>query len=570
MSFARAYSYHLPRQASADETSAVYDSIPPLLLSPSHRSRLASMTPSSRLRQPPNAASPLLLDTEKPLQHMEPLSIDASTPHAHYTAPSYTAKHASLSYVDSVLATPRPGYTPTRYISPEYWRIFMGNFRTLFTLAWPVILSYLLQFSQGIVNLVFIGHISAEKLAAAALGNMVRTSHTGTTTCTYSLLSISGSLIHCLLCDSIRVCVCQYANITGYAVAFGLATAVDTLCSQAYGAGSLMLIGLVVQRAACIMIVTSMPIFVLWYYCADLLILLKQDPAISAEAGQYVWRLAPSLIPYLLFELLKKYLIAQRIMKPMIVVLLLTSLCHVLLVYLFIYPLGMGFLGAPSATATAQCLMLVIGVLVIYHRGYHKQTWPRLSTDIFRGWLPILRFGLPGMFMLCLEWWSFELCALAAGWMGAIQLDSFVVLLQVQSFIFMIPLGLSIAISTVTGNRLGAGQPGLAKQGAAVAIGIGLVTQTMVAVILILARTQVGRLFSDDQSVVDMVTEVFPITGVMLLFDAMQVVCGGVLRGLGYQSIGAITNLAGFYLFVSHTQLAHIVLCMRHPQSNSL
>ena len=352
------------------------------------------------------------------------------------------------------------------------------------------------------------------------------------------------------------LCVCQYANITGYAVAFGLATAVDTLCSQAYGAGSMMLIGLIVQRAACIMVLTSAPIFVVWYYCADLLILLKQDPAISAEAGQYVWRLAPSLIPYLLFELLKKYLIAQRIMKPMIFILLVTSLCHVLLVYLFIYPLGMGFLGAPSATATAQCIMLALGIFVIHHRGYHKQTWPSLSMDIFRGWFAILRFGLPGMLMLCLEWWSFELCALAAGWLGAIQLDSFVVLLQVQSFIFMIPLGLSVAISTVTGNRLGAGQPRLAKQGASVAVCIGLVSQSMVAVVLVLARKQVGRLFSDDDAVVDTVSEVFPITGVMLLFDAMQVVCGGVLRGIGYQSIGAATNLTGFYIFVSHISYA--------------
>lgn len=169
MSFARAYSYHMPRQASAEDTSKVYESAPPLLLSPSHRSRLAAQTPSNRVKQQPfNASSPLLLDVGMPLQPMEPLTIDAATPHA---AHSSDPKH--MSYVDSLLATPRPGYTPTQYISPGNWRIFMSNFRTLFTLAWPVILSYLLQFSQGIVNLVFLGHISPEALAAAALGNMV-------------------------------------------------------------------------------------------------------------------------------------------------------------------------------------------------------------------------------------------------------------------------------------------------------------------------------------------------------------------------------------------------------------
>jgi MATE family multidrug resistance protein len=63
------------------------------------------------------------------------------------------------------------------------------------------------------------------------------------------------------------------------------------------------------------MVLISIPIFMVWYYCADLLILLKQDPAISADAGRYVWRMAPSLIPYLWFEVMKKWLIAQRIVS---------------------------------------------------------------------------------------------------------------------------------------------------------------------------------------------------------------------------------------------------------------
>ena len=191
MSFGRAYSYHNPRQASAVDTNRLLESAPPFVLSPSNRTRTAA-TPSNRSRNaatPSNRSrqqsangvntSPLLLETDnETYQPHSPLSIDASTPHAsHVTfaagASDKTTAPAHRSYIDSLLATPRPGYTPTKLISPAYWKIFMSNFRTLFTLAWPVILSYLLQFSQGIVNLVFIGHISAEKLAAAALGNMV-------------------------------------------------------------------------------------------------------------------------------------------------------------------------------------------------------------------------------------------------------------------------------------------------------------------------------------------------------------------------------------------------------------
>ena len=174
MSFARAYSYHMPRQASSEDANRVYESAPFQLLSPSHRSRMAQTPISARTKaQQPKGASPLQLDTGMPLLPMEPLSIDPSTPHASSPPGSHPATGHTASYIDSLLATPRPGYTPIALISPEYWKVFMSNFRTLFTLSWPVILSYLLQFSQGIVSLVFIGHISADALAAAALGNMV-------------------------------------------------------------------------------------------------------------------------------------------------------------------------------------------------------------------------------------------------------------------------------------------------------------------------------------------------------------------------------------------------------------
>ena len=105
-----------------------------------------------------------------------------------------------------------------------------------------------------------------------------------------------------------------------------------------------------------------------------------------------------------------------------------------------------------------------------------------------------------------------------------------------------------MAISTITGNRLGAGDPHLAQQGATVAMIVGLVLQIFIALILFLARSQVGKVFSNDVEVVGMVEEVFPITAVMLLFDAVQSVGSGILRGIGFQKIGALTNLAGYYI----------------------
>jgi len=395
--------------------------------------------------------------------------------------------------------------------SPTYREIFKQNLPPLFKLAFPVVATYILQYSLNITNLIFIGHISAEKLAAAALGVM-------------------------------------YVNITGYAIALGFATAVDTLCSQAFGAGSYKLMGLVAQRAAIMLVFITIPIFILWYYCSDILILLRQDPIISLDAGDYVWTMSYSLIPYVWFEVSKKYLINQQLLKPLLYVLVFINLLNILLVYLYIHAFDMGFLGGPRATMTAQWLMLFITIGLCKYKGYHTKSWPPLSKDMFSGWGPIFKLGAMGALMLSAEWWAFELCSLMAGWVGEIELDSFVVLLQLQSLMFMVPMGIGVAVSTITGNHLGAGKPLEAKYVGQVSIILALIIQVMLAFLVFLLRYQIGQLFSNDERVIELVASVAPITSGMLVFDALQAVASGILRGVGLQSIGAVTNLLGYYM----------------------
>jgi MATE family multidrug resistance protein len=107
-----------------------------------------------------------------------------------------------------------------------------SELRILLTSALPLILTSLLQFFQIGVALMFIGRIGKDELAAVSLA-------------------------------------CLTANVTGWSVFQGLASALDTLCPQAYGAGLHKLVGLHAQRMAVLLLLTAFPIAILW--CASLL-----------------------------------------------------------------------------------------------------------------------------------------------------------------------------------------------------------------------------------------------------------------------------------------------------------
>ena len=67
------------------------------------------------------------------------------------------------------------------------------------------------------------------------------------------------------------------------------------------------------------------------------------------------------------------------------------------------------------------------------------------------------------MLMLCFEWWAFELLAIFTGLLGVNELAAEVVIINMVSFIFMLPLGISYSASALTGNYLGEGKIDLAK-----------------------------------------------------------------------------------------------------------
>ncbi|KAI9592465.1 mate-domain-containing protein [Syncephalis fuscata] len=379
-------------------------------------------------------------------------------------------------------------------------------------LASPVVVAYLLQKSIDIACVFALGHKGALELAAAALGSM-------------------------------------YISVTGWAVANGMATALDTLGSQSYTASKdSYALGVYLQRAMLIMFLITLPIGVSWWHAESILLYLGQSPELSVLSGAFTRWALPALVPYFMFECMKRYLQAQGIMDAGTYILMITSPFNAILNYLLIWwpPMAVGFIGAPIAIAITHWFNFGLSIMYVRYIGGGK-CWGGFSREAFRGWGQFIKLGLAGVGLICSEWWAFEIVALAAGYLGTISLAAQSIVLTTVAILYMIPSGISITVANRIGNELGAKNDNRAHLACNSALLLAACVATFNTLLLLIFKGQWGLLFNNDPEVVELVSKVLPIVALFQIGDVFGGICGGVLRGAGQQHFGAYLTLFGYY-----------------------
>ncbi|VAI81853.1 unnamed protein product [Triticum turgidum subsp. durum] len=102
--------------------------------------------------------------------------------------------------------------------------------------------------------------------------------------------------------------------------------------------------------------------------------------------------------------------------------------------------------------------------------------------------------------------------------------------------------------STRVSNELGAGRPDAARLATQVIMLLGVVSSISVSLAIVLMRNLWGYAYSNDKEVVEYISRIMPIIAVAFLFDDMQCVLSGIVRGCGFQKIGSYVNLSAYYL----------------------
>jgi MATE family multidrug resistance protein len=342
----------------------------------------------------------------------------------------------------------------------------------------------------------------------------------------------------------------MFASVTAWSIAFGTATALDTLCSQAWtGAKDKTLVGVHLQRALCILGLMFIPIAFIWWNCTDILLSLNQEPELAYLSGQFLRCLSLGAPAFIAFEATKKYLQAQGIMQASTYVLMIVSPINLILNYTLVYlpPFELGFEGAPLATSFSYWLMLTL--LICYIRFVDgKAAWGGWSTECLTGWWPFLKLSIPSLLMITAEWWAFELSSLAASYLSTNDLAAQSIVLTTCSATYTIPFGVSVAASNRIGNALGESNAEKARRASIVAILFAIFFGGLNSTFFMAVRSKFGYVFTNDGDVVQLVSKIMPLCALFQIADGVAGVCGGVVRGMGRQSFAAWINLISYYV----------------------
>ncbi|KAJ3070777.1 hypothetical protein HDU98_006211 [Podochytrium sp. JEL0797] len=349
-----------------------------------------------------------------------------------------------------------------------------------------------------------------------------------------------------------------FANVTGYSIVVGMGSAIDTLCSQSYGEyldgrGDKKELGRHLTRSLFIMYLLCIPISILWWFTEPLLLLLGQDASIAHLSGKYTTLLIPSLIPFVLSEYTKRFLMSQGIMSAQMLIIGIVAPLNCLLQYvLVISPFRIGAQGEGASIALVISHSLIALSLILYVKlvkggdSYGGWEWPQI-LHLKKLWI-VTSLGVSGVLMTCSEWWAWEIVALIAGLLSPSYLAAQTIVLSASFWTYTIPLGVAIACTTRIGNALGAQRPDKARLATAVVLCLGLVLSLLNSLALMAGRSALGSVFSDDPEVIRIVGEIVPLVAAFQIVDGLNCICGGILRGAGRPEIGAILNMIAYYL----------------------
>ncbi|KAL6973605.1 Protein DETOXIFICATION 16, partial [Sarracenia purpurea var. burkii] len=330
----------------------------------------------------------------------------------------------------------------------------------------------------------------------------------------------------------------------------GMASALDTLCGQSYGAKQYHMLGIQMQRAMFVLLLVSIPLAVIWANTGPILVTLGQDPEISQVSQLFAQYMIPSIFAYSLLQCLVKFLQTQNNVFPMMISSGITTLLHLLLCWILVFKVGLGIRGAALANSISYWMNVVLLAIYVKFSSSCSKTWTGFSKEALHDVLSFIKLAIPSLVMVCLENWSFELMVLLSGLLPNPQLETSVlsICLNTAATVWMISYGLSNAVSTRVSNELGAGHPQAARLALCVVLGMGITVGILVGAILISIRNFWGYAYSNETEVVRYIANMMPIIAISSFLDGLQSVLSGTVRGCGWQKIGAFVNLGSYYL----------------------
>lgn len=382
-------------------------------------------------------------------------------------------------------------------------------------LAVPVVLAEMGWFMMSVVDTVMVGPLGPSAIGAVGTGGII-----------FMTLMVLG---------------------------MGTLLALDTMVAQNHGAGRIdechrwLFAGL--QLAAILSVVlmvlaVGVVAWIPWFGFHEDLV----EPLV-AYCTYLVWSVPP-LLAYVVF---RRYLQAMNLARSVIIALVAANLMNVAANWIFIYGRfgapALGVVGAALATVLSRIVLALSLLAVIV---YTERQRPSGLHDVPFVWDPtrvwrLFRLGFPAALQITLEVGVFAAASALAGRIAPLAAAANQVVLNIAGFVFMIPFGLSSAAAVRVGQAVGRKDGAGVRKSGWTALGLGTVVMTISAILFFAIPEQLLRIYTDDPSVIDVGIVLLFICSVFQLFDGLQTVATGALRGLGDTRTPMVANLIGHW-----------------------
>jgi len=379
-------------------------------------------------------------------------------------------------------------------------------------LALPLVFAEIGWMAMGVEDTMFVGRVSAQAIGAVGLGTMMF----------YGIGIFAG----------------------------GLLLGLDTLVSQSFGAGNLDDCRHSLISGVWLSLFLIPPVMGLIWAVIPLLASWGINEEVMRVTQPYLRVLNWSVPFLLLFFGFRRYLQSMNIVRPIMITLITANLVNIFFNWVFVFGnLGaprMGAEGAAWATLGSRVYMAAVLGAIIWTND------PRLPHV---SWKPdfarvkeLLRLGMPAAGQMGLETGVFAVVTVLIGKVGATALAGHQIVLQTVSMTYMMPLGISSAAAVRVGHAIGRGDyEGMARAGWT-ALGLGAAVMSCAAIALLVFPYYIARLFTPEADVIAAGIVLLRIAAFFQLFDGLQVVATGALRGAGDTRTPMFCHFTGYWV----------------------
>ena len=385
-------------------------------------------------------------------------------------------------------------------------------------LALPLIIAEIGWMSMGIVDTIMVGRLpdSAVAIGATGLGQSL-----------YHSIAIFGG---------------------------GLLLGLDTFVSHAYGREDLNDARFSLVNGLFLALVLTPILMILVSFWPPLMQTFGVSPELVGPMRPFLRALNWGTLPLLAYFTLRRYLQAVNVVVPIMFALISANLVNAAGDWALIYGhLGfpaMGMTGSGWATCFARVYMAgVLAATLFWVES--KRSLPEwrgvLRIDLQRV-SALLKLGAPAASQILFEIGAFSAATALIAKLGPVPLSGHEIALNCAALMFMVPFGISSAAAVRVGQHLGRKDSAGARRAGWSAILLGAGFMTCASLVFVSIPTWIARLFSPDPIVIRTGAHLLLVAAAFQLFDGVQTVATGALRGSGDTKTPMLANFIAYWL----------------------